>query len=114
MEQTELLWQYQQADMAADAFETEIKRNPNRLQLKKNREFLVEQQNAVKRMEQEVAEMLDRVDVIKVAISRMEDQPSASAVRPAKAHGSHPARRSEAGPGHEPRRAETFVRSHRL
>ena len=47
MEQTELLWQYQQADMAADAFETEIKRNPNRLQLKKNREFLVEQQNAV-------------------------------------------------------------------
>ena len=33
MEQTELLWQYQQADMAADAFETEIKRNPNRLQL---------------------------------------------------------------------------------
>ena len=77
MEQTELLWQYQQADMAADAFETEIKRNPNRLQLKKNREFLVEQQNAVKRMEQEVAEMLDRVDVIKVAISRMEDQLSA-------------------------------------
>lgn len=39
MEQTELLWQYQQADMAADAFETEIKRNPNRLALKKNREF---------------------------------------------------------------------------
>ena len=35
MEQTELLWQYQQADMAADAFETEIKRNPNRLALKK-------------------------------------------------------------------------------
>ena len=59
MEQTELLWQYQQADMAADAFETEIKRNPNRLQLKKNREYLVEQQNAVKRMEQEVAEMVE-------------------------------------------------------
>ena len=74
MEQTELLWQYQQADMAADAFESEIKRSPNRIALKKNREFLVEQQNAVKRMEQEVAEMLDRVDVIKVAISRMEEQ----------------------------------------
>ena len=74
MEQTELLWQYQQADMAADAFETEIKRNPNRLQLKKNREFLVEQQNAVKRMEQEVAEMLDRVDVMQ---KRMEATPPA-------------------------------------
>lgn len=74
MEQTELLWQYQQADMAADAFENEIKRSPARIALKKNREFLVEQQNAVKRMEQEVAEMVDRVDVIKLAISRMEDQ----------------------------------------
>lgn len=77
MEQTELLWQYQQADMAADAFEREIKRSPNRIALKKNREFLVEQQNAVKRMEQEVAEMVDRIDVIKVAISRIEDQLSA-------------------------------------
>ncbi|MCI6377768.1 MAG: hypothetical protein MR842_08450 [Clostridiales bacterium] len=77
MEQTELLWLYQQADMAADAFESEIKRSPTRIALKKNREFLVEQQNAVKRMEQEVAEMVDRVDVIKVAITRIEDQLSA-------------------------------------
>ncbi len=74
MEQTELLWQYQQADMAADKFEREIKRSPNRVALKKNREFLVEQQNAVKRMEQEVAEMADRVEVIKVAINRIEGQ----------------------------------------
>ncbi len=74
MEQTEMLWQYQQADMAADAFEREIKRSPNRVALKKNREFLVEQQNAVKRMEQEVTEMADRVEVIKVAIARIESQ----------------------------------------
>ena len=47
MEQTELLWQYQQADMAADAYENEMKRNPHRVALKKNRDFLVEQQNAV-------------------------------------------------------------------
>ncbi len=74
MEQIEMLWQFQQADMAADALEGEIKRSPNRIALKKNREFLVEQQNAVKRMEQEIAEMVDRVDVIKLAISRIEDQ----------------------------------------
>lgn len=74
MNQTELLWQYQQADMAADAFEREIKRNPHRVALKKNREFLVEQQNAVKRMEEEVVEMADRIEVIKVAILRMEEQ----------------------------------------
>ena len=74
MNQTELLWQYQQADMAADAFEREIKRSPNRIALKKNREFLVEQQNAVKRMEQEVAEMTDRIEGIKVAITRLEEK----------------------------------------
>lgn len=74
MEQTELLWLYQQADMAADAFETEIKRDPTRVALKKNRDFLVEQQNTVKRMEQEIAEMADRVEVIKLAISRIEEQ----------------------------------------
>lgn len=77
MNQTELLWQYQQADMAADAYEREIKRSPNRIALKKNREFLVEQQNAVKRMETEVAEMSDRIEVIHVAIARMEEQLSA-------------------------------------
>lgn len=74
MEQMEMLWQYQQADVAVDSLETEIKRDPARLALKKNREFLVEQQNAVKKMEEEVAQMVDRVDVIKVAIARMEDQ----------------------------------------
>ena len=81
MEQTEMLWQYQQADMAADAFERDIKRSPNRVALKKNREFLMEQQNAVKRMEQEVAEMADRVEVIKVAIERIEGQLAALQAR---------------------------------
>ena len=74
MEQIEMLWQFQQADMGADTLEGDIKRSPNRLALLKNREFLVEQQNAVKRMEEEVSEMMDRVDVIKDAIGRMEEQ----------------------------------------
>lgn len=74
MTQIELLLQYQQADMAADAFETKIKRNPNRIALKKNREFLVEQQNAAKKLEGEVAHMTDRVETIKLAIVRLEEQ----------------------------------------
>ena len=61
MTQTELLLQYQQADMAADAFENQIKRNPNRIALKKNREFLMEQQNAAKKLEAEVAHMTGRL-----------------------------------------------------
>lgn len=74
MTQIELLLQYQQADMAADAFEKQIKRDPNRLALKKNREFLVEQQNAAKKLEAEVAQMTDRVETIKLAIVRLEEQ----------------------------------------
>lgn len=74
MEQIEKLWQFQQADMEADALEGDIKRAPNRLALMKNREFLVDQQAAVKRMEEEVSEMVDRVDVIKDAIGRLEEQ----------------------------------------
>ncbi len=81
MEQTELLWQYQQADMAADAFENQMKRSPTRVALKKNRDFLVEQQNAVKKMEQEVAEMTDRIEIIKMAISRLEEQLAALSKR---------------------------------
>ncbi len=69
-----MLWQFHQADMDADALEGEIKRAPTRIALMKNRDFLVEQQNAVKRMEEEVSEMVDRVDVIKDAIARLEEQ----------------------------------------
>lgn len=81
MEQTELLWLYQQADMAADAFENQMKRSPTRVALKKNRDFLVEQQNAVKRMEQEVVEMADRIEIIKMAIVRLEEQLAALSKR---------------------------------
>ena len=74
MEQFEMLWEFQQADMEADTLENEIKRSPNRLALKKNRDFLLEQQNVVKQMEEEVADMLDRVDIIKEAILMQQDQ----------------------------------------
>jgi predicted nucleic acid-binding Zn-ribbon protein len=74
MEQIEMLWEFQQADMEADALENEIKRSPNRLALKKNRDFLLEQQTAVKQIEEEVAQMLDRVDVIKDAILLQQEQ----------------------------------------
>ncbi len=81
MEQIELLWEFQQADMEADTLENEMKRSPNRLALKKNRDFLVEQQTAVKQIEEEVAQMLDRVDVIRDAIVMQQDQLKALQVR---------------------------------
>ncbi|HNW87398.1 MAG TPA: C4-type zinc ribbon domain-containing protein [Candidatus Limiplasma sp.] len=81
MEQIEMLWEFQQADMEADALEGEIKRSPNRLALKKNRDFLMEQQTLVKQMEEEVAEMLDRVDIIKDAITLQQEQLKGMQVR---------------------------------
>lgn len=74
MEQIEMLLDFQEADMEADALEMEIKRAPNRIALKKNRDFLLEQQNTVKDMEEQIATMLDRVDIISEAIRRQQDQ----------------------------------------
>lgn len=70
----EMLLDFQEADMEADALEAEIRRSPNRLALKKNLDFLKEQQDAVKQMEEQISTMLDRVDVIKEAIRRQQEQ----------------------------------------
>lgn len=74
MDQLEMLWEYQQADMEADRLENEIRRSPNRIKLVKSRDFLMEQQNIIKRIESEVMVMSDRIDVIRDAINRAEDQ----------------------------------------
>ena len=74
MDQIEMLLDFQEADMEADTLEMEIRRSPNRIALKKNRDFLRDQQDAVKQMEEHIATMLDRVDVIKEAIHRQEEQ----------------------------------------
>jgi predicted nucleic acid-binding Zn-ribbon protein len=74
MDQLEMLWEYQQADMEADRLENEIRRSPNRVKLVKSRDFLVEQQNTIKQIENEVLVMSDRIDVIRDAILRAEDQ----------------------------------------
>ncbi|MBR6705840.1 MAG: hypothetical protein IKI84_04065 [Clostridia bacterium] len=74
MEQLEMLWNYQQADSAADRLEKEIKRSPTRQKLIKYRDSLLEQQTAFKRVDGEVAAMGDRLDVLKDAVALTEDQ----------------------------------------
>lgn len=61
----EALWAYQQRDMEADRFEAEMRQAPNRLKLLKERDFLQEQQNNMKRIEREVAIMSDRLDALR-------------------------------------------------
>ena len=74
MEQIEMLWQYQQADIAADRFENKMRRSPNRIKLIKSRDFILEQQNAIKSIEEEVLSMADRVDILKEAVNRTKEQ----------------------------------------
>ena len=74
MDQLHLLWEYQQADVEADKMEASIKRSPTRQKLVKYRDYLMEQQNVIKRIESEVGAMADRLEALKDAISMTEDQ----------------------------------------
>ena len=69
MDQLHLLWDYQQADMEADKMEASIKRSPTRQKLVKYRDYLLEQQNVMKRITGEVAAMADRLEALKDAVA---------------------------------------------
>lgn len=70
--QLDMLWAFMQVDMEADRFETEMRQAPNRLKLIKHRDFIMEQQAGMKRIEEEVAGMCDRMEVISDEASRLE------------------------------------------
>ncbi len=74
MSQLELLWDYQQADVAAERQENAIKRSPTRQRLLKYQEYLREQKAANARLEDEVHAMGDRMDALKDAIAHSEAQ----------------------------------------
>lgn len=74
MEQLEMLWAYQQEDMKADRIALNIRRSPTRQKLEKNRDFIMEQQRLFKQIEEQVAVMADRMDIIRDALPRCEDQ----------------------------------------
>jgi len=74
MNQWELLWNYQQADMEAEKLESQMKRSPARQKLLKYQEYLREQKAANLHIEEEVHAMADRIDALKDAISHMDDQ----------------------------------------
>ena len=71
MEQYELLWQYQQVDMELERYEKEMRANPNRKELLKHRDFLLEQQNVLKKIETDVEIMADRMEALADEIKRL-------------------------------------------
>ena len=59
--QLDLLWKYQQADVEVDKYENEMRNDADRQKLLKHRTFLVEQQNTMKKLENELEDQLEEL-----------------------------------------------------
>ena len=79
LEQYERLWQYQQVDMELDQYEKEMRGNSNRKELLKHRDFLLEQQNVLKKIEADVEIMSDRMEALADEITRLSGSVSEAA-----------------------------------
>jgi len=71
MVQLKSLWDFMQVDMAADNFEQEMKKSPNRQKLIKRRNFIIEQQGNMKKIEGEIAVMQDRLEAVRDEAERL-------------------------------------------
>ena len=60
----EALWAYQTEDLKAEAIATEIRRSPIRMKLEKSRDFIMERQKQYKQIEDSIAAIADRKDVL--------------------------------------------------
>ena len=71
MEQYELLKKYQAVDMELERYEREMRSSSNRKELLKYREFLLEQQSALKKIGEEVDVMSDRIAALSDEVERL-------------------------------------------
>ena len=69
--QLDKLWQFMQVDMEADRFEAKIRQSEKRQTLIKQRNFLMEQQSNMKKLEGDVAAMADRLEAVKDEAERL-------------------------------------------
>ena len=60
----EALWSYQTEDLKAEAIATEIRRSPTRVKLERARDFIMERQKQYKQIEDSIAVIADRKDVL--------------------------------------------------
>ncbi len=70
--QLDTLWQFMQVDMEADGFETRMRQSANRQKLIKQRDFLKDQQANMKKLENDVAVMQDRLEAVQDEAERLE------------------------------------------
>lgn len=65
------LWEFMRVDMDADRFENQIRTSEKRQTLLKNRNFLMEQQANMKKLEGDVADMTDRLEAVCDEVERL-------------------------------------------
>lgn len=70
--QLDILWQFMQVDIEADRFETKMRQSESRQKLIKQRNFLMEQQANMKKLESDVAVMQDRLEAVRDEADRLE------------------------------------------
>ena len=70
--QLDTLWKFMQVDMEADGFESRMRQSPNRQKLVKARDFLKDQQANMKKLENDVAVMQDRLEAVEDEAARLE------------------------------------------
>ena len=68
------LWQFMQVDMEADRFESKMRQSENRQKLLKQRNFLMDQQANMKKIEADIAAMQDRLEAVNDEAQRLEKQ----------------------------------------
>lgn len=70
--QLDTLWNFMQVDMEADGFEAKMRQSANRQKLMKQRDFLKDQQANMKKLENDVAVMQDRLAAVEDEAARLE------------------------------------------
>ena len=70
--QLDKLWQFMQVDMEADRFENGMRQSEKRQKLLKQRNFLMDQQNNMKKLEGDVAAMSDRLEAVSDDAERLQ------------------------------------------
>ena len=81
MEQFEALLAYQEEDLKADSIAAAIKGSPTRQRLEKTREVILDRQKQYKQIEDDIAAMTDRKDIILEAMNNAGEQLAALQAR---------------------------------
>jgi predicted nucleic acid-binding Zn-ribbon protein len=68
------LWEYQRVDIEVDRFELEMRKSPTRQTLVKHREFLLTQQELMRKIEGDVTKMSQRMDSIRSDLVRLDEE----------------------------------------